>query len=86
MINDIKSNKSYDIKKNAMNILSTMKDDRIFKLFSELVRDQNWMIRFHLVKILDKLSSEDYKDLLIILSEDIDIDVKESAKKALLKY
>ena len=82
---DIESNKNYDTKKNSLYILATIKDKKINKLFSKFVRNKDWLIRFHLIKAIEKSRNLEHKEILLRLLKDKDVDVREAAKNALSK-
>ncbi len=85
LLNDIKSDTTYEMKKRSIATLARIKHEKIFSIFSELINDTNWMIRFHVVKALKNMKIEESKKLLEILSNDTDIDVREAAQEALSK-
>ena len=85
LANNIKSNKGYDTKKNSLYVLATIKDEKVYNLFSKLVTDKDWLIRFHLIKAIEKSRNIDHKEILSRLLEDRDVDVREAAKNALSK-
>ena len=85
LIRDIESSNSYEVKKNALNLLATIKDAKVKNLFSKLIMDKDWLIRYHLIKALGKTRNLEYKDILIKLSKDRDVDVREAAIDALSK-
>ncbi len=82
---DIESNKNYDTKKNSLYILATIKDEKINKLFSKFVRNKDWLIRFNLIKAIEKSRNLEHKEILLWLLKDKDVDVREAAKNALSK-
>jgi chromosome segregation ATPase len=84
LIKDLNNPKN-DIKRNALRILSAIKDKKVYDAFLELVHDEDWLIRYNLIKALRNFDFEpdDFKDLLKILSKDADVDVRELAIKVL---
>ena len=82
---EIESNKSYDVKKNSLYILATFKDEKVNGLFSKLETNKNWLIRFHLIKAIEKSRNIEHREILMRLLKDKDIDVREAAKNALSK-
>ncbi|MFX1273478.1 MAG: HEAT repeat domain-containing protein [Promethearchaeota archaeon] len=85
LIRDIKGNTSYDVKKSSLSLLATINDVKVKNLFSKLIMDKDWLIRYHLIKAIGKTRNIEYKDLLIKLSKDRDVDVREAAIDALSK-
>ncbi|MFX1238035.1 MAG: HEAT repeat domain-containing protein [Promethearchaeota archaeon] len=81
----IKESQDYETKKKSINLISMINDNRVDQLFSELVHDINWTVRFHLVKALEKRKTRESSELLEILANDKDIDVREAAQNALEK-
>ncbi|MFX1426431.1 MAG: HEAT repeat domain-containing protein, partial [Promethearchaeota archaeon] len=84
LINDLGSNNN-DIKRNAIRILSEIKDKKIYQAFLKLIHDEDWLIRYNLIKALSKFDfeTEEFKELLKKLSKDLDVDVRELAIKML---
>ncbi|MFX1490073.1 MAG: HEAT repeat domain-containing protein [Promethearchaeota archaeon] len=84
LIKDLNNPKN-DIKRNALRILSAIKDKKVYDAFLDLVHDDDWLIRYNLIKALrnSDFEPEDFKDLLKILSKDADVDVRELAIKVL---
>jgi chromosome segregation ATPase len=84
LINDLNS-KNNEIKRNAIKILSEIKDKKVYDAFLELINDDDWLIRYNLIKALSKFDfeSEEFKKLLKKLLNDADVDVRELAAKML---
>ncbi|MFW9864838.1 MAG: HEAT repeat domain-containing protein [Candidatus Thorarchaeota archaeon] len=84
LIKDLNNPKN-DIKRNALRILSAIKDKKVYDAFLDLVHDEDWLIRYNLIKALrnSDFEPDDFKDLLKILSKDTDVDVRELAIKVL---
>lgn len=84
LINDLNSNNN-DIKRNAIRILSEIKDKKVYETFLELIHDEDWLTRYNLIKALRKFNfeTEEFKDLLKNLTKDADVDVRELAVKML---
>jgi chromosome segregation ATPase len=84
LINDLNS-KNGEVKRTAIRILSEIKDKKVYETFLELIHDEDWLIRYNLIKALSKFDSEteEFKDLLKTLSKDSDVDVRELAAKML---
>ncbi|MBY8991232.1 MAG: HEAT repeat domain-containing protein [Candidatus Lokiarchaeota archaeon] len=84
LINDLNS-KNNEVKRTAIRILSEIKDKKVYETFIELVHDEDWLIRYNLIKALSKFDfeTEEFKELLKKLSRDADVDVRELAVKML---
>ncbi|MFX0024135.1 MAG: HEAT repeat domain-containing protein [Candidatus Hermodarchaeota archaeon] len=84
LILDLKS-KNSETKSNAIKILSQIKNDKIFDAFLEIIDDQDWIVRYNLIKALNQFEnkSDELKDLLKKLTRDVDVDVRELAGKIL---
>jgi len=84
LINDLNS-KNNEVKRTAIRILSEIKDKKVYETFLELVHDDDWLIRYNLIKALSKFDfeTEEFKELLKKLSRDADVDVRELAVKML---
>ncbi len=82
LIKDLNS-KNNEIKRSAIKILSEIKDKKVYDAFLELIHDDDWLIRYNLIKALSKFDfeSEEFKELLKRLSKDADVDVRELAVK-----
>ncbi|MFW9899060.1 MAG: HEAT repeat domain-containing protein [Candidatus Thorarchaeota archaeon] len=84
LIQDLINSKSLDIKRYIIDILSEIKDERrIRDTLIDMIINEDWLIRLHLVKALSKFDAEDTRDALEELLNDADLDVREAAKKAL---
>ena len=84
LIQDLKS-ANYQIKRNAIKILSMLKNQRIYDTFLEMVNDNDWIVRYSIIKALSKFEDKDdeLKLLLKHFSRDVDVDVRELALKIL---
>ena len=84
LINDLNS-KNNEVKRTAIRILSEIKDKKVYETFLELIHDDDWLIRYNLIKALSKFDfeTEEFKELLKKLSKDADVDVRELAVKRL---
>ena len=84
LILDLKS-ANYQIKRNAIKILSVLKNQRIYDTFLEMVNDNDWIVRYSIIKALSKFEDKDdeLKLLLKHFSRDVDVDVRELALKIL---
>ena len=86
LIKDLNS-KNNDVKRTAIRILSEIKDKKVYETFLELIHDEDWLIRYNLIKALSKFDfeTEEFKELLKKLSKDADVDVRELAVKMLIE-
>ncbi len=84
LIQDLKS-KNSETKRNAIKILSQIKNDKVYDAFLELIDDEDWIVRYNLIKALNQFEnkSDEFKDLLKKLTRDVDVDVRELAVKIL---
>jgi chromosome segregation ATPase len=84
LISDLKS-KNSETKSNAIKILSQIKNDKIYNAFIKIIDDQDWIVRYNLIKALDKFErkTDEFKNLLKKLTKDTDVDVRELAGKIL---
>ena len=86
LIQDLVNSKILDIKRYIIDILSEIKDERrIRDTFVNMIKNEDWIIRLHLVKALSKFDFEEIKEPLEELLKDADLDVREAAKNALKK-
>ena len=65
LINDLNS-KNNEVKRTAIRILSEIKDKKVYETFLELIHDDDWLIRYNLIKALSKFDfeTEEFKELL----------------------
>ena len=84
LIKDLNS-KNNEIKRSAIKILSEIKDKKVYDAFLKLIHDEDWLIRYNLIKALSKFDfeSEEFKELLKKHLKDSDVDVRELAVKML---
>ncbi|MFX1418255.1 MAG: HEAT repeat domain-containing protein [Promethearchaeota archaeon] len=84
LIHDLKSNDS-EIKRNAIRILSILKNNIVYNAFLKMLDDKDWLIRYSVIKALSKFDkkSEELKPILKKLSKDRDVDVRELALRIL---
>lgn len=84
LIQDLKS-ANYQIRRNAIKILTVLKNQRIYDAFLEMVNDNDWIVRYSIIKALSKFEDKDdeLKLLLKHFSRDVDVDVRELALKIL---
>lgn len=87
LIQDLKSNNS-ETKRNAIKILSQIKDSKVYDAFLEIIDDKDWLVRYNLIKALNQFEnkSNEFKGLLKKLSKDVDVDVRELAVKILNNF
>ena len=83
LIQDLKNHENFEVKRNAMSILCHLNSDKVNKAFANLIHDENWLVRFYLVKIVSKTRNPELQKLLKALANDIDIDVREAANRML---
>ncbi|MFX1344552.1 MAG: HEAT repeat domain-containing protein [Promethearchaeota archaeon] len=84
LIKDL-NNKNNQIRRTSIKLLSEIKDKRVYDTFLELIHDEDWLIRYNLIKALSKFDfeSEEFRELLKNLLKDSDVDVRELAAKML---
>ena len=83
LIQDLKNHENFEVKRNAMSILSNVNNEKVNKAFVHLIHDENWLVRFYLVKIASKSRNPELRKLINELVKDSDVDVKEEAKRFL---
>ena len=81
LIQDLQNHENFEVKRNAMSILSHVNNERVNKAFANMIHDENWLVRFYLVKIASKSRNPELRKLIYELVKDSDIDVKEEAKR-----
>ena len=74
-----------EVKRDAIKILTQIKDVEIYEAFTEMIHDKDWIVRLYIIKALSKFENkhEDLIDLMKELSKDADVDVRELAVKVL---
>ena len=74
-----------EVKRDAIKILSQIKDIEIYEAFTEMVHDKDWIVRLYVIKALSQFENkhEELIDLMKELSKDADVDVRELAVKVL---
>jgi len=84
LIQDLQSNIS-ETKRNAIRILSVIKNNRVYGAFLEMLDDKDWLVRYSIIKALSKFKkkSDELKPILKKLTRDIDVDVRELALRIL---
>jgi len=82
------SSQNNEIKRNVIEILSEIKDKRVYDAFLKLIHDKDWLIRYNSIKAICKFEEkgEELKNLLKKLSKDTDVDVRELAEKTLKEF
>jgi HEAT repeat protein len=65
-----------------MSILCNVNNEKVNNAFANLIYDDNWLVRFYLVKIISKVRNPELKKLLKELTNDNDVDVREAAELA----
>lgn len=84
LIQDLQSDNS-ETKRNAIRILSVVKNNRVYGAFLEMLNDKDWLVRYSIIKALSQFEkkSEELKPILKKLTGDIDVDVRELALRIL---
>ena len=84
LIQDLQSNNS-ETKRNAIRILSVIKNNKVYDTFLEMLDDKDWLVRYSIIKALSKFEkkSDKLKPILKKLTRDIDVDVRELALRIL---
>lgn len=84
LIKDLNS-KNNDVKRAILKILRELRDEKVYKVFLDLLHDEDWVIRYNVIKALTNFGFDNkaFKDLLEKLTKDTDIDVRELAMKVL---
>ncbi|MFX1322545.1 MAG: HEAT repeat domain-containing protein [Promethearchaeota archaeon] len=82
------SSQNNEIKRNVIEILSEIKDKKVYDAFLKLIHDKDWLIRYNSIKAIRKFEEkgEELKNLLEKLSKDTDVDVRELAEKTLKEF
>ena len=78
LLDDLNS-KNRDSRTYAIKILSVIKGPRIFNELKTLVKDEDWIVKLYLIKALRNFKYEDTAEILKILQDDGDPDVREAA-------
>ena len=84
LIEDLKSS-NRDSRTYAIKILSAIKGPKIFNELKGLVKDDDWIVKLYLIKALRNFEYSETAELLKVLQEDGDPDVREAAIEALSK-
>ena len=84
LIKDLNSQNN-QIRRTSIKLLSEIRDKRVYDTFLQLIHDEDWLIRYNLIKALSKFNfeSEEFRKLLKELLKDSDVDVRELAAKML---
>ncbi len=84
LIQDLK-NRNYQVRRNAIKILSVLKNKKIYDAFLEMINDKDWIVRYSIIKALSKFEDKnnELKSLFQRFSRDVDVDVRELALKIL---
>lgn len=79
------NNSNNDVKRAVLKILCEMRDEKVYDVFFDLLHDEDWVVRYKVIKALTNFGFEDkvFKDLLKKLTKDMDVDVRELAMKVL---
>ena len=86
LIKDL-NNSNNEVKRAILKILGEIRHERVYDAFLDLLHDEDWVIRYNVIKALTKFGFDDeaFRDLLKKLTTDIDIDVRELAMKVLVE-
>ena len=84
LIEDLKSS-NRDSRTYAIKILSAIKGPKIFDELKGLVKDDDWIVKLYLIKALGNFEYSETAELLKVLQEDGDPDVREAAIEMLSK-
>jgi len=84
LIQDLKS-VNYQVQRNAIKILSVLKNKKIYDAFLDMINDKDWIVRYGIIKALSKFEDKnnELKNLFQRFSSDVDVDVRELALKIL---
>ena len=84
LIHDLKSS-IYQVRRNAIKILSVLKNKKIYDAFLDMINDKDWIVRYSIIKALSKFEDKnnELKNLFQRFSSDVDVDVRELALKIL---
>ena len=87
LIQDLINTKNNDIKRSIINLLSGLKDIRVFDALKKVIHDDDWLIRLYIIRSLYKFETNDIKthftESLKQLRNDKDSDVREASRKLL---
>ena len=84
LIQDLKS-EHRDSRTYAIKILSVINGPKIFNEFKNLVNDEDWIVKLYLIKALRHFDRSDSSNILKILQDDKDPDVREAAIEMISK-
>ncbi|NVM46059.1 MAG: HEAT repeat domain-containing protein [Candidatus Lokiarchaeota archaeon] len=84
LIEDLKS-VNRDSRTYAIKILSAIRGPKIFDKLKELVKDEDWIVKLYLIKALRNFETHESAEILKILQEDGDPDVREAAVEMICK-
>ncbi len=84
LIEDLKS-VNRDSRTYAIKILSAIRGPKIFDKLKELVKDEDWIVKLYLIKALRNFETQESAEILKILQEDGDPDVREAAVEMICK-
>jgi serine/threonine-protein kinase len=84
LIQDMR-NSDQEIKRNAINILTIIKDNNVFNALIEMLEDKDWLVRYSIIKALSKyeMKKKELQPILTKLTKDNDVDVRELAVRIL---
>ncbi|MFX1445933.1 MAG: HEAT repeat domain-containing protein, partial [Promethearchaeota archaeon] len=89
LIEDLNKTQNNDIKRCVINLLSTIKDNKIYDALIKMIHDDDWLIKLYVIKSLYKFDDDEIKnnftEPLKKLLRDKDSDVREAASSLLSK-
>lgn len=87
LIQDLITTPNNDIKRSVINLLSSIKDNRIYDALIKMINNEDWLIRLYIIKTLYKFDVNEIKDHftepLKALLKDKDSDVRDAASRIL---
>ncbi len=89
LIQDLMTTQNDDIKRSIINLLSSIKDKRIYDVLIKMINDDDWLTKLYVIKSLYNFDDNDIKnnfaEALKKLLKDKDSDVREAASSLLSK-
>ena len=89
LIQDLITTQNDVIKRSIINLLSTIKDNRIYDVLIKMIHDDDWLTKLYVIKTLYKFDDDEIKnnfaEPLKELLKDKDSDVREAASSLLSK-
>jgi len=84
LIENLKSG-NRDSRTYAIKVLSVIRGPKVFDKLKELVKDEDWIIKLYLIRALRNFETHESVEILKILQEDGDPDVREAAVEMICK-